>query len=102
MPAEQFDDRRYLDLVSTIQLITGANPVEENVPCESLGTGNWNSRGSSDRMPVAQLALQREPAGKAFVQQQGRFHAVVVCPQPLRGVAGGKIALELERDIGAL
>src|ERR1035438_10078946 len=89
-------------MVSLIQLVAGADSVEEDIPGESLRIRDGNSRRPSDRMPVADLAFEREAARKLLVEEQRGLDAIVICPQALRGVARGKIALELEREICAL
>src|SRR5271157_5824645 len=89
-------------MISLIQLVAGADSVEEDIPCEPLGSGNRYSGGPADGMPIPDLAFEGPPVRETVVQEQGRLHAVVICPQALRGVARGKIALELEREVCAL
>lgn len=44
VPTEEFDDGRQPDMMCPIQLVAWADSVKEDIPCESLGSGNGYSR----------------------------------------------------------
>src|SRR5215469_3860275 len=63
---------------ASVQLITGAKPIVENIACESSRNPVYDSRRTVDGVPVSDLSFYRKTIGDLLEEEQGRANTVVV------------------------